>query len=275
MTAKKKTPDFLSSVQKPMYNAVKEREQNIIGKRLSEARQERGLSLTAMSELLTQYGLTVHRQGISKWEMGGSVPSAYQLLAVCHALKIEDGISYFTGEPDKESLNAAGQRKLNAYKDDLIASGRYRPQMLIRENVIEYIDMRISDLPASAGTGEFLNDDSFTTIQVPKSKVPYNADFGVRVSGDSMEPVYHDGQIVWVQQCNSLRSGEVGIFICDGEGFIKLYNEQKPEDACVDDFTDSSGVLHMQPVLISYNKRYEPKLISSSTVFRIAGRVLN
>ena len=30
-------------------------------------------------------------------------------------------------------------------------------------------------------------------ISFPEDKVPDGADFGIRVSGDSMEPVYHDG----------------------------------------------------------------------------------
>jgi len=46
-------------------------------------------------------------------------------------------------------------------------------------------------------------------------------DFGVRVNRDSMEPVYHDGQIVWVEKTVALQPGEAGIFICNGEGYLK------------------------------------------------------
>ena len=90
-----------------------------------------------------------------------------------------------------------------------------------------------------------------------------------------MEPVYHDGQIVWVRSCDSLIPGEVGIMMYDGEGYLKVYNEQEPAEALQDAYTDSEGVLHMQPVLVSYNEKYAPKAVSPELKFSIVGRVLN
>ena len=66
-------------------------------------------------------------------------------------------------------------------------------------------------------TGAFLAEGNFEMISFPESSIPDGAEFGVRVSGDSMEPVYHDGQIVWVQQCETLRTGEVGVMIYDAK----------------------------------------------------------
>lgn len=54
-----------------------------------------------------------------------------------------------------------------------------------------------------------------------------------------------------------------------------LYDEQEPCEAERDEFTDSDGSLHMQAVLISYNKKYKPKLVSPLVGFSIVGRVLN
>ena len=54
-----------------------------------------------------------------------------------------------------------------------------------------------------------------------------------------------------------------------------MYDEQEPCEAERYDFTDSDGTLHMQSVLISYNKKYEPKLVSPLVRFSIVGRVLN
>ena len=87
-------------------------------------------------------------------------------------------------------------------------------------------------------------------------------DFGVRVSGNSMEPVYHDGQIVWVERCETLSIGQVGVFVYDGEGYLKSYGEREPDESDRDAFTDSYGRLHMQPVLVSYNKDYSDRIIS-------------
>ena len=61
----------------------------------------------------------------------------------------------------------------------------------------------------------------------------------------------------------------------DGAGYIKAYDEQEPDEDELDDYTDSNGVVHYKPVLISYNEKYAPKPVLPSSRFKICGRVLN
>lgn len=68
-----------------------------------------------------------------------------------------------------------------------------------------------------------------------------------------MEPVYHDGQIVWVKKTDTLQSGEVGVFLCK-----KVYDQQEPAEKELEEYVDSYGLLHPQVVLVSYNEKYEP-----------------
>ena len=135
------------------YHAVEEREKNIIGSRIDEARKCAGLSLAEFSALLNRYGVTVSPSGINKWTMGTVVPNAYQLLAVCHAL-IWMRMSRTSAWIIPPALNEEGMEKVRAYRDDLIASGRYKPP--VRAAAIRYIDKPVSNLAVSAGTGEFL-----------------------------------------------------------------------------------------------------------------------
>lgn len=266
------TAKLLSMPGKACYDAAAEKEKNVIGRKIAQARRAQGLSLAALSRRLADYGLTIQRQGISHWETGEAVPNAYQLLAVCHALHMEDGLAFFS-ESEAPELNELGRKKLLDYKQDLIASGRYAPQPPTETEEIRYTEMPVSMLKVSAGTGAFLEEDSFERLRFPEAEVPAGADFGVRISGDSMEPVYQDGQIAWVRQCRSLRPGETGVFMYNGEGYIKVYRERMPEEQ--DAFLDSQGVLRMQPVLVSYNQAYAPILISPELNFQIVGRVLN
>lgn len=254
------------------YNAEKERELNTIGTRIEDARRKVGLSLAEFSVLLSHYGVNVSASGINKWAKGSAVPNAYQLVAVSHALDLDVDISYFTST-HSPLLNEVGLRKVHDYRDDLIASGKYKLQAQ-RTNIIKYIEMPISNLSVSAGTGAFLDEGNFEMVPFPENSVPAGADFGVRVSGNSMEPVYHDGQIVWVQKCEELSVGQVGIFIYDGEGYLKVYGEQEPDEELLEFFTDSYGGIHMQPVMISYNQDYAPRPVRPDAGFQIAGRVL-
>ena len=145
------------------------------------------------------------------------------------------------------------------YRKDLIASGRCRPLRRQPAEIL-YVDMPVSLLPVSASTGAFLDGEKFETVSFPEHLIPRGAEFGVRVSGDSMEPAYRDGQIVWAKRCDTLCPGEVGIFLYDGDGYIKVYAEDAKERC---------------PVLISYNKRYDPIRVRPDSGFYIAGRVLN
>ena len=251
------------------WNTAEERAGNIIGQRLSMERKRRGLTLEALRELLQKHGVEIQIQGLNKWEKGLTVPNAYQFIALCRILGIEDCMVGM----ESVLLNDTGLRKLDEYKMDLIASGRYRPAP---ERYTEtYIEMPVSTLAVSAGVGEFLDEGGFEMIRFPKSSVPSNADFGVRVNGDSMEPVYHDGQIVWIEKTDTLRPGEVGVFVCNGEGYLKVYDLCEPSKEDLEDYTDSYGVLHPQAVLVSYNQQYAPKIVLSSDSFSIVGHVLS
>ena len=260
--------DFLTGDR---YNADEEKEKNTIGRQIEIAREELGLSRADLRYLVGTYGVNLHRDIVRRWEIGETTPTCYQLIALCYALNLENGFEYFGSLPRK--LNKEGRRKVAEYENDLVASGRYAPEPFIHE--IEYIDMPLSYLPVSAGTGEFLDEGNYEMISVPKSTVPAGAKFAIRVKGDSMEPTYNDGQLIWVQETKELHPGDVGVFFYGDQGYMKSYNLREPEEELRDVFTDIDGVVHLQPVLISYNKKYDPIFISPETRFEIVGRVLN
>ena len=79
------------------------------------------------------------------------------------------------------------------------------------------------DLPVSAGPGEFLDGDSFDNIRIGVNSVTATATYAVRVNGDSMMPKYKSGDVIIVEETNSVEYGELGIFILDGDGYFKKY----------------------------------------------------
>ena len=119
----------------PDYNAAKDRACNYIGNQIRAARKSMKLSLEQLSQILMGYGVDIGRVAVNKWEKGISIPSAYQLLAVCAALHLEDGFDYFVSNTKRPLLNAEGRRKMKEYREDLIAYGKYReatPMLEIR-----------------------------------------------------------------------------------------------------------------------------------------------
>ena len=78
--------------------------------------------------------------------------------------------------------------------------------------------------PAAAGYASPALGEDYTLIP-REASVPRDADFAVRISGDSMEPYIHDGARVYVRQMSELQNGDVGIFCVDGDMKCKQYCE--------------------------------------------------
>ena len=79
------------------------------------------------------------------------------------------------------------------------------------------------DLPVSAGPGVYLDDSMAEEISIPANEKTASTSFALRISGNSMEPKYHDGDILLVEDAESVDVGELGIFILDGNGYFKKY----------------------------------------------------
>ena len=74
--------------------------------------------------------------------------------------------------------------------------------------------------PMSAGTGQEATQEypeDFTLTKRPPRGTSYIA----RVRGDSMEPDYHNGDLVFVHATVDIQPGQVGTFFMDGQMWIK------------------------------------------------------
>lgn len=79
---------------------------------------------------------------------------------------------------------------------------------------------------ASAGTGQIVFDMPPTKrIEIPAIPEYRKADYAIGVNGISMEPVYHDGDTLLVEMTDHVDIGEIGIFLVNGESFVKERGE--------------------------------------------------
>ena len=79
------------------------------------------------------------------------------------------------------------------------------------------------ELPVSAGVGVYLDEAEAQSINIPDNDKTADADYALRISGNSMEPKYRDGDILLVRHADSVDVGELGIFLLDGCGFFKVF----------------------------------------------------
>ena len=196
----------------------------MIGEVISNHRKNKKLSQIELAEMLAAKGINVTNAAISAWEKGNSTPTAESLLAVCEILEISDVYTEFIGENPLDpfrNLNDEGKQKVLDYINLLEKSGEYE------RKAAEIIDitprlMKIALVPASAGNGNFLDDENFETVEIQKP-VPKKADFGVYLDGNSMEPQFHDEELVWIEQTECLNPGDIGLFFLDGILIMSTY----------------------------------------------------
>ncbi len=107
---------------------------------------------------------------------------------------------------------------------------------------------------ASAGTGNWLSDDvPYEYMTIPINSQTEKADFLVKVSGDSMQPKYFDGDILLVKSSPSIIENEIGVFVVNNEAYVKKMGRGE---------------------LISLNPSYQNVKLNDYDDVRCAGKVL-
>jgi phage repressor protein C with HTH and peptisase S24 domain len=179
------------------------------------------------------------------------MPAIFQFLHLCRLYGVSNPYATFVDNCDE--LNEAGWERLREYIDLLKTSRKYivLPEKKNVRSIALYL------LPASAGRGQFLDSGDYEMVEADDS-VPLSANFGIHVSGDSMEPRYHDGDAIWVQQRQTLENGEIGVFLYDGNAYLKMFR-QNGEDV----------------TLVSLNEKYSSIEVNGEFEFRIFGRVVS
>ena len=131
---------------------------------------------------------------------------------------LECSVDYLLGRTDDPTWHKSAENSAeNIQKTPVIME---KPKIL-KEPKPAKITLPLYPQSASAGYGNYLFDSEPTDINVEKNSKTVEADFLVRVSGNSMLPKYHDGDIVLVKQTPSVFEGEIGIFYVDGDSYIK------------------------------------------------------
>lgn len=218
------------------------------GTRLRDKRKSLGITQPQLAEMLG-----VSQSAIGSWETDVNSPRAtllYDLFNILHCdanyLFQDETRELYKNEATPEefeniikkyrSLDDPGRSHVNTVlqwecdrvkKVDELSS---QPAAIISiedhpgaaKRLIEYFHS------VSAGSGVFiLGNEIVDHIEIPATPENNNVDYAIKVSGDSMEPDYHDGDTVLVSQKQEMKYGDVGIFVINGSAYIKEYGKNE------------------------------------------------
>lgn len=109
----------------------------------------------------------------------------------------------------------------------------------------------------SAGTGLYLDDEQVETISFGADMIPNGTDFCLKVNGDSMDPMFHDGDYVFIKRETDFRNGSIGVVIVNGDAYLKkIY------------ITEDSIKL------VSLNKKYKDITVTQDDTLKYVGTVV-
>ena len=239
------------------------------GEKMRSARVAKDLLQKDLAEKLG-----VRSNSISNWEKDQNYPDIETIAHICDILEVS--ASYLIEDCDKlnqETMTPPEQAHIKKYRTcdergrgmvDTVLDYEYNRTMdLLSKNDGETIEPNISVIvpyeSAAAGFGNYLSDSSYEKIEFPVSKVPNGTDYGIRISGDSMNPTIPKGCIAFVRCRPAIENGKIGIFNLNGEGFCKRLE------------VDSENHIIW---LVSDNDKYEPIKIKASDYLHTYGEVL-
>lgn len=222
-------PDEVMKMTHSELRSGNDGSRNRFGTLIREYRINAGMSQEELG-----FMIGVGKNAVGAWESGRSRPDLNSISDLCHILNIPLAVFFGRTESELKGLNRDFLykfRKLNNYNKKVILHEMSALLELQEEYVKEEtpetvhqkIKLFINDAVAAAGFSPELPETSGQYALFDPDPVVNEADEVIRVNGDSMEPMYSDGDLVFVKHVPSVREGEIGIFIHHNAGYIKQY----------------------------------------------------
>ncbi len=215
--------------------------------RIKEARLKRGLTQEQLANMIG-----VAKSTITGYEKGNRIPPAATVGDIADATNVDANFLYQDEVRNRKENNISLEelenilkpyRKLDSYGKETIRITLEREtqrvkQLQEKERYIEKLKAEVAEefIPrrifayygkiAAAGTSYGFNDVIAGTKEYPLNEINESADYTIGVSGNSMEPTFYDGDVVYVKKISyRLDVGDIGIFQKDNGIYIKRVSE--------------------------------------------------
>ncbi|WP_019320263.1 helix-turn-helix domain-containing protein [Streptococcus mutans] len=215
--------------------------------KLKERRKKLGLS-----QAQTADKLGISRPSYFNWEIGKTKPNQKNLDKLAHLLKVDS--AYFLSQHDiveiYTRLNESNKTKTLKYSQHLLEQ-QDKERNLMKNKRYPY---RVYE-KLSVGTGySYFGDGNFDTVFYDEE---IDHDFASWIFGDSMEPIFLNGEVALIKQTGFDYDGAIYAIDWDGQTYIKkVYREE-------------TGLR-----LVSLNKKYADKFAPYDENPRIIGLIV-
>jgi len=227
-----------------------------IGDRIRKLRESKNMTQTELSEFLGMKTYTT----VSKWESNDNFPKGKDLKKIAEFFNVSS--DYLLGlevqnKPEGNITTIYSQ--LNVHRKKKVY--KYAENQLEEQNNDNIIQLDFSDVSiqskVSAGTGILDLDPENAEMISYRGKVPPHYDLAFRVAGNSMEPAFSDGDIIFVEKIEYPINGAIMVVQIDDEAFIKkVYLEEN------------------RLRLVSLNPDYKDKYANIDNDIHIVGKVV-
>ncbi|MFR0814385.1 MAG: LexA family protein [Enterococcus casseliflavus] len=195
----------------------------------------------------------ISRSSISEWLSGKYEPKQDKIFLIAEALNVDEG--WLLG------LDVPIERKSNISEiyNQLVPKRQKKVYEYAERQLEEQNNKVVPLLGGVAANPAELAYGDMAAEEVAEYNVPEKADCALVVHGDSMEPDYHDGDIVFYKCQITIENGETAVVEINGDGVtLKKVYFNFDED---------------KVILRSLNDKYEDRELNPEEV-RVLGKVI-
>lgn len=222
--------------------------EELFPQRLKALREEKRMTLEQVANKVDSNKVT-----LSRYERGERSPNVGMVAKLANYFDVD--ISWLIGETDERNIKLS----INDIYSQLTPPRQTKVYNFAETQLNEQNQVRLYGSVAANPEALAYADDTYHDDYVTKD-VPKNADGALVVAGNSMEPDYKNGSIVFYKKQSNVENGELAVVDVDGDGatFKQVMFDY-----------DSEKI-----ILKSLNKDYPNREIEGNRV-RIIGKVLN
>lgn len=206
---------------------IKQRNLELYGSKIKALRIKAGISVDELADTLN-----IGKSSVRNWECGLTRPDPEYLYRMFSILNVEPndffgikGIGGILTNSERKlvdtfrSLDRRSQRDLQSVAEALAKQSYMRKLTQVYASITKVSDYGRYAAAGSSNT-EWPDYPEEEQILLYTDSTVRNADEIITVSGDSMEPQFHNGDKVLVEHCSEIRNGDIGIFYVPGIGGV-------------------------------------------------------